>query len=155
MKKRLGILLIPVVAAGLVVGCGGDDDPVEPTTPAVTPPPNLSGTYDLQSLTGVVTGNFPIGPPIAVGTFTLMQNSASGDTATGSLSLSLTVTDPRDGSVTEIADQGMFTVRTDGSWEQTGQQQQALGTYTLAGNVLTVIVTEPAAAVSTTVWQRQ
>ncbi|WP_419950159.1 hypothetical protein [Candidatus Palauibacter sp.] len=154
MKKRLFALLVPVVVATLVAGCGGDDT-MEPEPPAVQPPPNLSGTYSLVSLSGVITGGVTLAPPIAVGTFTLTQNPASGDSASGSLSLSITVTNPLDGSVFNLEDQGTFTVRTDGSWEQTGQQQQALGTFTLAGNVLTVTVTEPATAVSTTVWQRQ
>ena len=85
----------------------------------------------------------------------LSQNPGTGDSATGSMSLSLTVTNPLNGEVTEIADQGTFTLRTDGSWEYSSQQQQNIGTYTLAGNVLTVIVAEPPTAVSTTVWQRQ
>ncbi|WP_419934013.1 hypothetical protein [Candidatus Palauibacter sp.] len=154
MKKRLFMLFVPVVVATLVAGCGGDDT-TEPEPPAVQPPPNLSGTYSLVSLVGAITGGNTLAPPIAVGTFTLTQSSATGDTATGSLSLDITVTNPLDGSVIPIMDQGTFTVRSDGTWEQTGQLAQNLGTYTLAGNVLTVNVTEPAANVSTTVWQRQ
>lgn len=154
MKKRLLMLFVPVVVATLVAGCGGDDT-TEPEPPAVQGPPDLSGTYNLVSLTAVLTQGATFAPPIAVGTFTLSQDPASGDSATGSLSMDITVTNPLDGSVFNLVDQGTFTVRTDGSWEQTGTQQQAIGTYTLAGNVLTVAVTEPAAAVSTTVWERQ
>lgn len=155
MKKRLLMLFVPMVLVTLVAGCGGDDDMMEPEPPAVEGPPDLSGTYSLVSLTGVITGGITLGPPIAVGTFTLSQNPSSGDTASGSLSLDITVTNPLDGSVIPIMDQGTFTVNTDGSWEQTGQLAQNLGTYALAGDVLTVMVTEPAPNVSTTVWQRQ
>ena len=51
---------------------------------------------------------------------------------------------------------GVYRNRFDGSWEQefnTGFQ--ALGTYTVQNNILTVVVTEPELAVSTTVWRRQ
>ncbi len=154
MKKRLLMLFVPVVVASLVAGCGGDDT-TEPEPPAVQGPPNLSGTYSLVTLNGVITGGLTIGPPVAVGMFTLSQNPATGDTATGTLTLSITVTDPRDGSVSLIEDEGTFTVRADGTWQQTGQLAQNVGTYSLAGNVLTVSVTEPPANVATTVWQRQ
>lgn len=154
MKKRLLMLFVPVVVASLVAGCGGDDT-TEPEPPAVQGPPNLSGTYSLVSLTGVITGGLTLAPPVAVGMFTLSQNPATGDTATGTLTLSITVTNPLDGSVIPIEDEGTFTVRADGTWEQTGQLAQNVGTYSLAGNVLTVSVTEPPANVATTVWQRQ
>ncbi|WP_420633396.1 hypothetical protein [Candidatus Palauibacter sp.] len=151
MNKRLGILLIPVVAAGLVVGCGGGDEPMEPAPPAVTPPPDLSGTYTLVSLTGAITGGATFGPPNVMGTFTLSQGAPSGDTASGTLSLSISA--PAFEFMLE--DRGTFTIRADGSWEQRAETGQAVGTFTLAGNVLTVVVTEPATAASTTVWQRQ
>ena len=154
MKKRLFALLVPVVVATLVAGCGGDDT-TEPEPPAVQPPPNLSGTYTLVSLSGVITGGITLAPPIAVGMFTLSQSGVSGDTATGTVTLDITVTNPLDGSVINIADTGTFTARSDGTWEQTGELAQNIGTYSLAGNVLTVMVTEPAPNVATTVWQRQ
>lgn len=147
MKKRLLMLFVPVLVATLVAGCGGDDT-VDPEPPSVEPPPNLSGTYDLQSVT---QGGPTVSAPLAMGTFVLTQTSSSGDTASGTLSYNVSI--PSFGVM--LADEGTFTIRTDGSWEQSGTQGQALGTYTLAGSVLTVIVTEPAAAVSTTVWQRQ
>lgn len=154
MKKRLRTLCVPLVVATLVVGCGGGDT-MDPEPPPDAGPADVSGTYSLVSLTGVITQGATIGPPIAVGTAMLSQNPASGDSATGTMSMLLTVTNPLNGEVTEIADQGSFTLRTDGSWEFAGQLQQNIGTYTLAGNVLTVMVTEPPAAVATTVWQRQ
>ncbi|WP_420442422.1 hypothetical protein [Candidatus Palauibacter sp.] len=154
MKRRLLMLFVPVLVATLVAGCG-DDNTVDPEPPGVEGPPNLSGTYNLVSLTGAITGGITLAPPIAVGTFTLFQTGVSGDTATGTVSLDLTVTNPLDGSVIPIADTGTFTARADGTWQQTGQMAQNLGTYSLAGTVLTVTVTEPAPNVSTTVWQRQ
>ena len=147
MKKRLLMLFVPVLVATLVAGCGGDD-PVEPEPPSVEPPPNLSGTYDLQS---VMQSGITVPAPPAMGTFVLTQTSSSGDTASGTLSYNISI--PSVGVM--LADEGTFTIRTDGSWEQSGTQGQSLGTYMLAGNVLTVIVTEPPPAVSTTVWQRQ
>ncbi len=155
MNKRLLTLCVPVVVATLVAGCGGDD-PMDTEPPADAGPPNLSGTYNLVSLSGAITGGITFAPPVAVGTFTLSQDATFEGSATGTLTLSITVTNPLDGSVIQtIEDQGTFTVRTDGSWEQTGETAQNIGTYSLAGNVLTVTVTEPAPNVSTTVWQRQ
>lgn len=155
MGKRFFRLFVPIVLATVVVGCGGGDEPTEPEPPAVEPPPDISGTYSLVSLTGVITQGATIGPPIAVGTATATRSSTSGDTATGSMTQSITVTNPLNGEVTEITDEGTFTMRTDGSWQYAGQTLQAIGTYQLAGNVLTVMVTEPETSVSTTVWQRQ
>ena len=147
MKKRLLTLLVPVVGATLAIGCGGGDT-MDPEPPAAVGPPDLSGTYSLVSVT---QGGLTVGPPGATGTFTLSQTSSSGDTASGTLTYSISI--PAIGFMQD--DEGTFTVKSDGSWAQTGQVAQALGTYTLAGNVLTVIVTEPLAAASTTVWQRQ
>lgn len=147
MKKQLLRLCVPLVVAALVAGCGGGDT-VDPEPPPAAGPPDLSGTYSLVSLT---QGGATVGPPLATGTFTLSQTSSSGDTASGTMTYEVSV--PAGGIM--LQDQGTFTIRTDGSWQQSGTEVQALGTYTLAGNVLTVIVTEPLAAVSTTVWQRQ
>lgn len=147
MNKRLRRLCVPLVVATLVAGCGGGDT-MDPEPPGVQPPPNLSGTYDLQSVT---QSGLTVGPPTAMGTFVVSQTSSSGDTASGTMSYNVSI--PSLGIM--IADEGTFTIRTDGSWEQNGTEVQALGTYTLAGNVLTVMVTEPAVAVSTTVWRRQ
>ncbi|WP_419861357.1 hypothetical protein [Candidatus Palauibacter sp.] len=147
MKKRLRTLWVPLVITTLVAGCGGDDT-MEPEPPAVEPPPNLSGTYDLQSVT---QSGLTLGAPPAMGTFVVSQTSSSGDTASGTMSYNVSI--PDFGIM--LADEGTYTIRTDGSWQQNGTEVQALGTYTLAGNVLTVMVTEPAVAVSTTVWRRQ
>ena len=147
MKKRLLGLCVPVVVATLVAGCGGGDT-MDPEPPAPAGPPDLSGTYSLVSLN---QGGLTVGPPLATGTFTLSQTSSSGDSASGTMTYEVSV--PSAGIM--LQDQGTFTIRADGSWQQSGTEVQALGTFTLAGNVLTVTVTEPLAAASTTVWQRQ
>ena len=146
MKKRLQTLCVPLVVAALVAGCGGDT--MDPEPPPAAGPPDLSGTYSLVSLN---QGGLTVGPPLATGTFTLSQTSSSGDSASGTMTYEVAV--PSAGIM--LQDQGTFTIRTDGTWQQSGTEVQALGTYTLAGNVLTVVVTEPLAAASTTVWQRQ
>lgn len=146
MKKHLFTLCVPLVVATLITGCGGDTTDPEP--PPAAGPPDLSGTYSLVSLN---QGGLTVGPPLATGTFTLSQTSSSGDSASGTMTYEVAV--PSAGIM--LQDQGTFTIRTDGTWQQSGTEVQALGTYTLAGNVLTVVVTEPLAAASTTVWQRQ
>ena len=138
---------MPLVVATLVAGCGGGDT-MDPEPPPAAGPPDLSGTYSLVSLN---QGGCTIGPPLATGPFTLSQTSSSGDSASGTMTYEVAV--PSQGIM--LQDQGTFTIRTDGTWQQSGTEVQALGTYTLAGNVLTVIVTEPLAAASTTIWQRQ
>ena len=146
MKKRLLSSCVPLIVAILAAGCGGDT--MDPDPPPAAGPPDLSGTYDLVSLN---QGGIMIGPPLAEGTFTLTQTSSSGDTASGTMVYEVTV--PSQGIM--IQDQGTFTIQSDGSWQQNGSEVQAVGTYSLAGSVLTVVVTEPLAAASTTVWQRQ
>ena len=145
-------LFLPLVAGAIVaVGCGGGDDPVEPDNA----PPDLTGTYSLQSFTStLLTGGNTLTPPGISGTFTLQQSPATGSEASGTFTFDLNVPDAG-GNITEIMDQGVYTVRFDGSWEQAGQLQQGSGTYTLQGETLTVEVTEPPISVSTTVWQRQ
>lgn len=133
----------------LTTGCGSED-PVEPDDP----PPDLTGTYALVSITALVTGGLVMMPPDVTGTFSLEQAEAVGEQASGTMSMDITVPDGLGGTRT-IVDIGTYTVRSDGSWEQTGSLVQAKGTYTFVGNVLTVEVTEPAINVSTTVWQRQ
>lgn len=153
MRKRPFRLFMPVLAAALIAGCGSDDT-TEPEPPTVTPPPDLTGSYTLVSLSSPLTGGLTVAPPLVSGMFTLTQTSVSGDEARGNLSLSVTYPDGTGGTTT-LTDEGTFVIRTDGSWEQTGAVQQAVGNYSVAGAVLTVSVTEPAAASGTTVWQRQ
>lgn len=152
MKKRMRALMVPFVAVSIAMsGCSDDDDPMGN---GGDPPPDLSGTYSLQSFQSVLTGGLPLAPPIVTGTFTLTQTNVTGSEATGTLSVDITVPDGM-GGTNQLMDQGTFTIRSDGSWEQTGQLQQGSGTFTLVGNLLTVNVTEPATAVSTSTWQRQ
>ena len=133
----------------LAAGCG-DDDP-QGLGGNGNPPPDLSGTYSLVSFT---QGGITLTPPAVSGTFTLTQTSSSATEASGTLSVDITVPDGM-GGFNNIVDQGTFTVRSDGTWQQTGNIQQGSGTFTLVGNTLTVMVTEPLAAASTSVWQRQ
>ncbi|MDH3731902.1 MAG: hypothetical protein OEU54_00150 [Gemmatimonadota bacterium] len=147
MKALLRNLIVPAVMAFAVAGCGGDD-PIGPGNGG--PPPDISGTYDIVSFT---QGGFTLTPPAVSGTFTVGQTSSSDTEASGTISLDITVPDGM-GGFTNIVDAGTYTIRSNGSWEQ-DTQQQALGTYSLVGNTLTVTVTEPAQAASTSVWQRQ
>ncbi|MDX1393120.1 MAG: hypothetical protein R3195_01970 [Gemmatimonadota bacterium] len=148
---RLRKLLVPVLAAFVAVGCSDDDD--DPMGPGGGPPPDLSGTYDLVSFTppGSTT---PIGPPIADGTFVLNQTSSSDTEASGDVDLDITIPDGMGGQNT-IMESGTYTIRSDGTWEQESTTLQTVGTYTLVGSTLTVIVTDPPQAATTSVWQRQ
>ncbi len=139
-----------VGAAVLAMGGCGAEDPVEPSNA----PPDLTGTYTLVSITALVTGGVVLTPPQVTGSFRLQQSTVVGDEATGTMAMDITIPDGL-GGTQNIVDEGNFTVRTDGTWEQAGQQVQAKGTYTFVNNTLTVEVTEPAINISTTVWQRQ
>ena len=88
------------------------------------------------------------------GTLVLSQSPATGREAVGTFSLDVTVPDSEGGS-DQQADQGTYTVRTDGTWEQRGNLFQGTGTFTLEGSVLTVMVDQPILSVSQSVWRRQ
>ncbi len=133
----------------LATACGGEE-PVEPDNA----PPDLTGTYSLVSINALVTGGQVMMPPDVSGTFSLQQSAPTGDQASGTMTMDVTIPDGLGGTA-NIVDTGTFTIWTDGTWEQMGNLVQARGTYTFVGNVLTVEVTEPAINVSTTVWQRQ
>lgn len=135
-----------VAGAFLIAGCGDDD----PAGPGGGPPPDLSGAYTLQSFT---QGGVTLTPPIVMGTFTLTQTTSNDTEASGTFAVDITVPDGQGGQ-TNIVDAGTYTVRSNGTFEQDGDAQQTIGTYTLAGDVLTVTVTDPPAAASVTVWQR-
>jgi len=139
-----------IAACAILVGCGGED-PVEP--PAG--PPDLTGTYSLLSFSSaLLTAGEVWIPPAVSGTFVLQQQTSDDLAATGTLRMNIMVPDGLGGN-TEINDEGVYEVRTDGTWEQSGSLGQARGTYTLSGSTLTVEVAEPALSVSTTVLQRQ
>lgn len=148
MKRSLRRLVIPVVAAVFATGCS-DSNPTSP--PPAAPPPNLTGTWALSSLT---QGGVTLTPPVAIGTFTMGQTGSSATEATGTLALDMTVPDGM-GGVNNIVGAGTYTIRSNGSWEQSLPGQQATGTYALVGNTLTVTVTAPPVAASVSVWQKQ
>ncbi|MCY3810134.1 MAG: hypothetical protein OXG58_12045 [Gemmatimonadetes bacterium] len=132
------IRIVPLAAA-LALACGNGVDPPEEQ------PPDLSGTYDVLSVT---QGSFTFEPPNVAGTFVLKQDSVAGSQAMGSMTLELQVQTPE----IELEDMGTYTNSLNGSWTQRGQQGSASGTYTFENDTLEVIVTEPPAAASRSVW---
>jgi len=109
------------------------------------PPPDLTGTYFLESLVGTSTDGTLLTRPTVSGTLELTQEAPSTDSAMGSYEVDITT------PALTIADEGTFTVRTDGSWQQAGQVSGE-GTYAISGDTLTLAITEPETAASTTVW---
>lgn len=148
MRRGFGLCIVSVGVL-LAAGCA-DDDPAE----VVDPPPNLTGSYELESFSAVVTGGATLVPPAISGEMTLQQTAVNGSEATGSFEFIVTIHDTPAGPV-EVQDSGTYTVRADGSWEQRGSILQGTGTVTLSGGTLTVEVTAPATSVSSSVWQRQ
>lgn len=130
--------IVPLAAA-LALACGNGVDPPEEM------PPDLSGTYGVLSLT---RGSFTFEPPNLSGTFVLKQDSVAGSQAMGSLTLQVQVQTPE----LELQDMGTYTNSLNGSWTQAGESGSASGTYTFENDTLTVTVTEPPAAASTSVW---
>jgi hypothetical protein len=117
-------------------------------------PPDLTGSYTLESLSAfIATGGQTLTPPDVTGSFSVQQTSVTGPEASGTTMISVTLPDGLGGTA-ELEDRGTYVNRLDGTWEQAGLLLQGLGTYTLRGDVLTVEVTEPALNVSTTVWRR-
>lgn len=146
MKAGLRSLGIAVLLGLFTMGCG-DDDPVDPGSG--DPAPDLSGTYTLISIVGVVTGGVELGPADGVtGTFTLTQTTA-GDPAFGDYTVSLVL------PAGAFQDQGTYQNDLDGFWAQSGDLQQGLGTYAVVANRLTVNVTDPAVSASSSLWQKQ
>ena len=136
-------MVVSTLAALLVVAC--EEEPVEPDDT----PPDLSGSYTLVSFYVPLAGD-TLTPPAASGSFLLEQTGVVGQEAMGTID-TMSIVFPG-GSIDA---NGVYRNRFDGIWEQefnTGFQ--SLGTYTLQNNILTVVVTEPELAVSTTVWRR-
>ena len=122
--------------------------------PEVDAPPDLSGTYTLLSFaSAVITAGNALTPPAASGMFTVQQTSVAEGEATGTFEMSVTVPDGAGGTST-IVDQGTYTNGME-QLEQMGEAWQSRGTYELEDNILTITVSEPALAVSKTVWQRE
>lgn len=140
-RRVLSRAVSALAVMSLAAGC--DDDPVKNGEP-----PDLTGTYELVSLK---QGAFPpLSPPAATGSFSVRQTSVKGPEASGTVAMKITVTNPP----TVVEDPaGTYKNRYDGTWEQSGVFQTK-GTYALSNDTLTVVVTEPAIAVSTTVWKR-
>jgi len=144
--RVLCVLALTVAFAAL--GCG-DDNPQAPGGGA--PAPDLSGTYTMVSFT---QGGVTVTPPVVMGTFMLTQTASSGTSASGTVSVDITVPDGS-GGFNNIVDTGTYTIDSDGSWMQTGNITSASGTFSLSGGTLTVEATQPAIAANTTVWQKQ
>ena len=141
MLQSISKALLPLFVAVIVVAaCGGGEDPVEPEPER---PPDLTGTYALESLSAIVTGGQTLTPPDVSGSFSVQQTSVTGPEASGTTMLSIMLPDGLGGTAT-IEDQGTYVNRLDGTWEQAGDVVQGLGTYTLRSGILTVEVTEPA-----------
>lgn len=122
--------------------------------PEVDAPPDLSGTYTLLSFaSAVITAGNALTPPAASGMFTVQQTSVAEGEATGTFEMSVTVPDGAGGTST-IVDQGTYTNGME-QLEQMGEAWQSRGIYELEDNILTITVSEPALAVSKTVWQRE
>lgn len=151
MRIRIRSILVPLLAVTLFAGNCDDEGPT-----TVVPPPDLTGTYDLASIVGaLLTGGVELTPtsvPPATGTMTVTQTSSSGSVATGTYQIDLLIAGNPTG------DAGTYTIDTsNGSWSQDSSTQgfQSVGTFTLSGSRLTVVVATPAAAASTSVWDRQ
>ncbi|MXW09074.1 MAG: hypothetical protein F4X47_04760 [Gammaproteobacteria bacterium] len=150
LRPRLPRLFPLLVAILALAACGGGEDPVEPEPER---PPDLSGSYTLESLSAIVTGGLTLTPPDVSGSFSVQQTSVTGPEASGTTMITVTLPDGL-GGMTTLEDQGTYVNRLDGTWEQAGVLLQGLGTYTVQGAILTVDVTEPALNVSTTVWRK-
>lgn len=134
--------MVPVLAAMfLAAGCGKEPVDIQET------PPDLTGAYELVSLKRDPLP--PVGPPDATGTFAVRQTSVTGQEASGTFSMNVEIP-----GLGNLKDDGTYKNRFDKTWEQSGNLQTK-GTYTLSSDTLTVRVTEPANAVSTTVWKRR
>ena len=152
MNQRSQVLA-SLLAGAIVAGCGGDG--TTPPDPPKDLAPNLAGSYDLAAFSSaLVTGGQTLEPPVVSGTFVLRQDPPTGNESMGTFEMSISVPDGL-GGTTAFDDEGTYTVRSDGTWEQAGVLNQARGTYTLEGGTFTVTVTEPPLAVSLSVWQRR
>lgn len=148
-RASLAVVLASVVLAS---GCGGGDDP---PADVVEPPPDLTGVWELTSFSSaILTSGAALTPPAVSGTMALQQSPANGAEADGTFNFSVQIPDG-EGGAQNIDDQGTYTVRTNGSWEQRGALAQGVGTYALSGPTLVVRVTEPALNASTTMWRRR
>ena len=154
-RSRPGSLIAALVGVALVWGCA--DEEILPPDPT---PPDLTGTYTIQSFTSALDPETTLVPPEVAGSFTVQQTAVVGGEATGTFTSDLTL--PFSGNIIELPGSGTYTNRLDGTWEQeflTGPlvdlSPQQTGTYTYENSILTVVVLQPALSASTTVWRRQ
>ena len=140
-----GTATITAAGGGSAAGVEGMAEITVLAPPPPPPPPDLTGTYLLESLVGTSTGGTLLARPTVSGTLELTQEAPAGDAATGSYEVDITT------PALTITDEGTFTVRADGSWRQTGQVSGE-GMYAISGDTLTLAITEPETAASTTVW---
>ena len=125
LRSRSARLFPPLVAILALAACGGGEDPVEPEPER---PPDLTGTYTLESLLSVITtGGQTLTPPDVSGTFTAQQTSVTGGEASGTTIFNITLPDGMGGTADPIEDQGTYVNRLDGTWEQTASCFRASG----------------------------
>ncbi|MXV95307.1 MAG: hypothetical protein F4Y07_16470 [Gemmatimonadetes bacterium] len=109
----------------------------------------LLGTYELQSLSALVTGGRTMETPDVSGTLTLGRLALRQ----GTMSMRITLPDGLGGTVT-VSDVGTYTIRPDGTWEQNGKLVQAEGAYSLEKDMLTVETVRPKLNGATIRWKR-
>jgi hypothetical protein len=148
------LLVGALIGVSFVPGCG-EEEIVQPDPM----PPNLTGTYTLQSFTSALDPETTLTPPEVSGSFTVQQTAVVGGEASGTFTSDLTL--PVGGNIARLEGTGTYTNRLDGTWEQeflTGPlvdlSPQQTGMYTFESSVLTVVVEQPALSASTTVWRR-
>lgn len=156
-RARSRLLIVTLMAVvSFVPGCG-DEEVVVPDPM----PPDLTGTYTIQSFASALDPETTLVPPEVSGSFTVQQATVVGGEATGTFTSDLTLPVPG-GNIARFEGTGTYTNRLDGTWEQeflTGPlvqlSPQQTGQYTFENSVLTVVVEQPALSASTTVWRRQ
>lgn len=154
--SRPGSLIAVLGGVALVWNCAEEEIiPPDPT------PPDLTGTYAIESFAFTADPETVFVPPEVSGSFTVQQTAAAGGEATGTFTSDLTLPLPGVGIV-RFEGTGTYTNRLDGTWEQeflTGPlvqlSPQQTGMYTFEGSILTVVVEQPPLSASTTVWRRQ
>lgn len=153
-RSRSGSLIVALAGVALVWNCA--EEAIIPPDPT---PPDLTGTYTVQSLK-FAAADTTLVPPTVSGSFTVQQTAVAGGEATGTFTSDLTF--PVGGNIIQFPGSGTYTNRLDGTWEQeflTGPlvtlSPQQTGTYTYESSILTVVVEQPELSASTTVWRRQ
>lgn len=154
-RARSRLLIAVLAGVSFAPGCGDEEVVVPDPTP-----PDLTGTYTIQSFTFALDPDNTLVPPDVSGSFTVRQAAVAGGEATGTFTSDLTV--PFGGNIARFEGTGTYVNRLDGTWEQefrTGPlvqlSPQQTGRYTFENSVLTLVVEQPSLSASTTVWRRQ